>query len=149
MNGNLAAILLSLAGGLLVLPVQYFIKALAECNSQYTGLWRDNIYNDNGVVVKSDIIKMKQRKDEVYGYIKRVSPIEQNKREWKFTGRIIEGSMIAIFWPNKQAIPSYGCWFVSLLDDNKFVGYYLRIDKNENTLRPIKIEIYRADKAKR
>src|ERR1700726_4778120 len=117
----------SVAGAVLMLITQSIFWKLRESSGGYTGPWRQNIFDEQGNIVKRDQIDLRQRGELLYGTIKRVFPDEQAHRRWKCYGRIRGSDFFAIFWSMNVSVRSYGCWYVRQVSDNKFSGYYFRL----------------------
>lgn len=140
-----------LVGALLVYLFQRFYGVITEKNSPYTGTWYDSIYDDAGHIVKQDIFDVKQRGDTLTGTIARSSPPEHRHRKWLFIGKMRGERFFAIFWSTTQDIQSYGCWYMTQVDDDHFAGYYLSLQKTINDengkmleeLRPTRIALER------
>lgn len=143
---NLAS---GLVGAVLVFLVQKAYQYLTEIRAPYTGIWYDSIYDEQGNVIKKDMLNIRQRGDILTGKITRISPIEQQHRKWLFSGRLRGNHFFAVFWSISHDVQSYGSWYLTQIDDDHFTGYYLslhRITKNEKileVLKPIKATIER------
>jgi len=129
MDDFLINLLAGLVGAALVFVVQKIYRVVTERSSPYTGTWYDAIYDEQGNVIKNDILEIRQRGDTLYGKIYRTTPPEQRHRKWNFNGRLRGSQFFAIFWSSTADIPSYGCWYLSQTEDDKFVGYYLSLQK--------------------
>ena len=136
-------------GAFLILVIQFLYKRFSEINSPFTGDWEDIIYDENGIVIKQDQIRIRQKGDVVYGNIKRFKPENQKHRRWKFSGRIHGKNFIAIFWPKDKSIPSFGCWYVHQHDDFLFKGHYLKLDeKKARKIKKVPVDIKRINQKK-
>ena len=101
-------------------------------NGDGSWTWKDEIYDENGNVVKKDIftIKHNKRTNQITGHVKRVFPNEQTHRKWKCSGVITDNHFILSFWSN-DLIMSDGCVYTVLVDDYTYEGYYLRGTKDQ------------------
>lgn len=123
---SIAAIIIWEAAG-------WIVNRIRENRFGYTGVWEDEIFDSDSTVVKRDSVELRQRGEEVYGNIRRIIPVEQNDKRWKFYGRIIGSNFFAVFWQVDRNDPSYGCWYLHRLhhDDaapgeRELSGYYLK-----------------------
>ncbi len=60
----------------------------------------------------------------IVGTISRVTPEEQNHRQWDVIG-YLEGNVLTMLYQAKEAQKSRGCIYVKLFADFEFRGYYL------------------------
>lgn len=125
----IGALVVSFIGWVAKTTYQYFRYYKG---SKYSGTWKDEIYDENGTVVKKDVFTIKHNKqtNQVTGHIKRVFPNEQTHRKWKCSGVITDNHFILSFWSN-DLIMSDGCVYTVLVDDYTYEGYYLRGTKDQ------------------
>ncbi len=135
----------SIIGALIVSFLCWLVKTLYQYfryyrNSKYSGTWKDEIFDENGQVVKQDIftIKHNKRTNHFIGTVKRVFPNEQSHRKWNCSGVIISNHFILSFWSD-DLIMSDGCVYTVLVDDYTYEGYYLRGTKDE--INKVKIRL--------
>lgn len=131
---NLAS---GLVGAVLIFVIQRLYQRITEQRAPFTGTWYGAIYDDESQIVKRDVFRMKQRGDTVTGVISRTSPPDQTHRKWHFSGKIRGRQFFATFWSVTRDIPSYGCWYLTQISDDRFVGHYLSLQqtlRNDGTL---------------
>ncbi len=111
--------------------------------SEYSGVWYDEILDDNGNVVKKDEydIKHDQRTHTIKGTIKRYYPEGQNHRQWSMNGVIDDRFIIISFWRNGPQ-KSNGCIYAKLTEDFVYEGFYLEEHK-EGTIDKTPIRLLR------
>lgn len=134
----------SLLGGGLLWAIQGATRSLRERSGEYSGTWIDQILDDDGRVVKSDEIKMKQRGKEIFGKIHRIVPENQNHRHYKFRGYVRGESILAIFWSTDESIRSFGSWHVKHVRDYVYEGFYLSL-ANDRGIEKIPIRLKRIE----
>ncbi|MFH2066482.1 MAG: hypothetical protein ABIK15_14880 [Pseudomonadota bacterium] len=140
----------SIVGGLAVILIQKIIQTVREQNNPYTGKWENHIFDEDGNIIKRDILNVYQIGDELYGDIERVFPPNQIHRRWKMTGRLKGKDFFAIFWATDPTISSYGSWYVHQKDDFLFEGYYLKFDeKKKYGIKPIRLNFVKCTHANR
>ena len=144
---NLAA---GLVGALILAIVQWLYKYIRERKSPYTGAWRGSIYDDEGQLVKRDIVRMRQYGDNIKGRISRTYPAELRHRKWSLNGKLRGRQMLGVFWSATQDIPSHGCWYLTQIDDDHFTGYYLSLHRRLSEegglveiMEPVKVTLER------
>ena len=95
--------------------------------SKYSGIWDEDIYDDNGQIIKKDIVKLKHHKlnNFLTGEIERIYPNSDNYKRWKCRGIMQNKNIILCFW-TEDAMQSDGCAYALLTDDYTFERYYLR-----------------------
>lgn len=110
--------------------------------SKYSGKWVDEIYDNNGNLIKSDIciLKHHKRNNTLSGKIKRTYPTEQTHRHWKCSGVLNGEHIILTFW-SSDIIKSDGCVYATFSDDFVYEGYYLKSDNN--TVEKVRIKLYK------
>ena len=132
MKGAVLAILWSVAGGVIVLAGQYLVRALSEYRGGYTGIWEDAIFDDAGSIIKRDRVYLRQRGEQVRGWIERLFPAEETHRRWRLYGRIRGQDFFATFWSVDVTVRSYGSFDVHQITDDSFAGYYLRVSEKDH-----------------
>lgn len=137
MDNILAILSISITLIVALLPPIY--KFWKKQNSPYTGIWEDEIYvnNVNNDVVKKDIFYLKQKGNKITGTAKRIYPEDQNERRYEIQGRLLGKDFVALFWATNQTALSYGCWFITQIDDITFEGHYLKFSKKGNKRTPM------------
>jgi hypothetical protein len=140
----------SIFGAIAVLVVQTIYKKIEEFNGDYSGIWKDSIYDDSGNIVKSDNYEVRQKGETLRGTIERIYPSNQRHRRYKFEGRVRSGVFFAIFWSLDQTVPSNGCWYMRQTHDGRFEGFYLKLQENDaNKIVPIRINMEQVSHARR
>jgi len=102
-------------------------------HSTYSGIWCNEILDENGTVQKTDRIVMKHRGHEIYGKIHRQTPEEQIYRKYHFRGHVRGNSILVIYWSDDPTIMSYGSSYVEQIEDFKYEGFYLSKSSMEDT----------------
>ena len=100
--------------------------------SKYSGKWEDEIYNEEGEIIKRDeyILKHHKKNNTITGTIKRITPLTQKHRTWNCSGALSGEHLILSFWSN-DVIKSDGCIYAKLIDDFTYEGYYLKIQNSD------------------
>lgn len=111
--------------------------------SEFSGLWYDEIIDKKGEVEKRDEYNIKHNKKThtITGTIKRYYPEEQKHRHWTLNGVIYDRYIIISFWhigPQK----SNGCIYAKLVDDFIYEGFYLE-EHNEGVIDKTPIRLLR------
>ena len=118
----------------------FYMNIIYYTRSKYSGKWKDEIYDDNGNIIKRDVYDLKHHKknNTITGTINRISPVEQIHRTWKCSGVLSGEHLIMSFW-SEDVIKSDGCIYAVLKEDFTYEGFYL---KDENSgIRVIKIKM--------
>lgn len=151
---DLTPIAYGVTGGLLVLTLKTFIQWSFENWSRWTGDWYDCIYDDDGNLLKRDVLRLRNfpSTSSVSGSIRGEFPYEKRAhRKWKLKGRIIGNDFIAHFWSAQKGVHSYGAWLLHQHGDADYMfrGKYLKWD-DKNNLPPnsVKLMVVRCDKWK-
>jgi len=143
-------IISSIIGGIVVICVQKLVKSIKEKSNPYTGKWENHIYDNNGTVIKRDVIDVRQNGIEMNGTIKREFPPDQIHRRWEMTGRIVGKDFFAIFWSTDPTINSYGSWYVHYKNDFLFEGYYLKLnEKAKHGVSLIRLDFVKSNSNKK
>lgn len=152
MEAFLNNLIAGLVGAFLVFIVQWIFRVMVENRAPFSGTWYEQIYDDEGNVVKKDTHYIRQRGDTLTGKIQRTYPPEQTHRRYLFNGRIRGRNYFAIFWSTSPDILSYGCWYMRQIDDDSFDGYYLSlkiaekgktITKFTELVKPVRLSLRR------
>lgn len=129
MEIHVYAVITSIAGAIIWQAIIVLYRRVREFRGDYTGIWRTEILDDAGQVVKVDRLKVKQYNDVLSGSIERKIPENEAHRKWKFEGRLRGADFFAVFWSVDTSVMSYGCWYVHQQSDNVLNGYYLRLSQ--------------------
>lgn len=139
-------LLSSLIGGVLLLIIQHVYAAVKEGIAPLTGVWEDEIYDENNVVVKRDQYHIRQNGTTLSGTFSRIYPEKEQYRVWNFSGKVIGEHMIAYYWPKDQTVVSHGIWYVALTSDFTYEGTYMRMDNNIHATKQVKFRIVKTKK---
>lgn len=133
----------------IIIGVTPFIyKRIKEKKAPYTGIWEDKIYDTNNNMVKKDYFYLKQKGNIITGTAKRVFPENQNYRRYEVYGRLSGKDFVAIFWATDRSVLSYGCWFITQVNDSTFKGHYLKMSKDRGNRSPSKrADLVRSNKS--
>lgn len=131
-------------GSLIAVLVQHYGSKINQLTGSYSGIWEDEIYDENGSIIKKDRFELRQEGELLKGTIVRFYPEEQSHRRYFFSGRIRLGIFFAIFWSQDRSIPSNGSWYLRQAGDDEFEGYYFKLDQNNpNNVVPVPIRLKR------
>ena len=117
-----------------------YTNILCYTQSKYSGKWKDEIYDNNGNIVKRDmyVLKHHKRNNTITGTISRVAPVEQIHRKWKCSGVLSGEHLILSFWSD-DVIKSDGCIYVVLKEDFTYEGLYLKTEHSDISMVKIKL----------
>ena len=125
---------------IILLAKIFYTNVIYYTHSKYSGKWIDEIYDENGNIVKKDeyTLKHHKRNNTITGTIKRVYPVEQTHRVWKCSGVLSGEHLILSFW-SEDVIKSDGCIYAILKEDFTYDGYYLKAEDPDINLIKIKL----------
>ena len=133
-----------LASIIATLIINFIKEIVIYKRAPFTGEWFDEICDQSGNVVKSDIYKLKQNKHDntIKGKIQRVLPVDQGYRKCHCIGVVDGGFMILIFWPIRENNISRvnGCMYLKHEADNVFKGYYMTEHNEKMDMTPITLK---------
>ena len=132
---NRDGIIASIVAAIICWLIKKALELIKINKSIYSGIWEQFIYdkdNYSGKPIKNDIYKLKHKRlrysgkmtVNIVGTISRVTPEEQNHRQWDVIG-YLEGNVLTMLYQAKEAQKSRGCIYVKLFADFEFRGYYL------------------------
>jgi hypothetical protein len=124
----------SVAGGLVVLFIQWASGRIQERGAPFTGTWYATIYDDAGVPIKRDIVDVRQRGERLEGTIRRKVPIDQHEKKWQFRARCRSNVIFGMFWSLDTGIVSFGTFTLRYADDGEYHGFYMRHLSKETAL---------------
>jgi hypothetical protein len=137
-------VIAAVVGGIIILIAQWIWHKIQESRGGYTGIWENQIFDENKNVVKRDRLDLRQTGEQAAGHIQRLFPENQRHRQWNLAGRIKGRDFFAIFWSLDPSVHSYGCWYIHQVDDDTFRGYYLRLSETDHDqITPIEISLHR------
>lgn len=142
MNPWIVGIGSSLLGAVAVLVLKYVIQKILEFRGEYSGTWKDQIFDQDDQVIKRDKWFIRQRGDEIEGVIQRFFPEEQTHRRWDMSGKINGKEFIGMFWTINKSFTSRGCFYLYQEDDDLFRGHYLTLSRSGD-VEWIKVELTR------
>ena len=120
-----------LTGILTTIVVTEFYKWRERRNvnkSPITGTWIGTLHKEYPDVITIDIAKCKHniKTNQVSGRINRTQPIEENFKEWEFSGKFIDGVIYITFWSITDQT-SDGAIIMSFNKEKKaFFGQYMK-----------------------
>lgn len=103
-------------------------NALIIRRSSYSGTWFGAIFDDQGLLKKSDRFIISEKKKSADGDVYRIHPHSEHERNWHFSGRIQNHSFFSAYWSEDERNLSSGIWLMSQVSDNIFAGYYYRME---------------------
>lgn len=108
--------------------------------SDFTGYWRNSVFNNKGEIVKVDYCHLlhDKRTGIIKGYIARQHPEDQDYRRWHCNGVLVDQKIIMSFWSVNDTTRSDGCGYLFLTDDWKFEGVYIHGTK-DNDIGKVKV----------
>lgn len=125
---------------IIILVKTVYINVIYYTQSKYSGKWKDEIYDNDGNIIKRDVYALRhhKRNNTITGTIRRVAPVEQVHRTWKCSGVLSGEHLILSFW-SEDVIKSDGCIYAILKEDFIYEGFYLK--EECSTTNKIKIRL--------
>lgn len=108
--------------------------------SDFTGYWKNSVFDSNNEVVKIDYCHLlhDKRKGTFKGTIVRAFPKKQSTRKWFCNGAIVKDKGIMSFWSAYESQKSDGSGYLLLTDDKKFEGIYMH-STNDNRIVSVNV----------
>lgn len=125
---------------LIILSKMIYTNIICYTQSKYSGKWKDEIYDNNGNIIKRDMYVLKHHKQNntITGTICRLAPVEQIHRKWKCSGVLSGEHLILSFW-SEDVIKSDGCIYAVLKEDFTYEGLYLKTENSDIHIIKIKL----------
>ncbi len=124
----------SILGGIALLAIAWLISKFAEFRNQGSGNWDAAVFDNEGRIVKRDIILLRQKGEVVHGRLRRVEPKNERHRRWHCYGRVLGRIFFGIFWPIDKSVYSQGAYYLRRYGpgENCWAGYYYRHKDDNN-----------------
>ncbi|MCL2427365.1 MAG: 4-hydroxy-3-methylbut-2-enyl diphosphate reductase [Oscillospiraceae bacterium] len=127
-NEIIINIIIALAAPFVVWGIKLLYDMMFTYRSKLSGRWRTFIFDENGKIVKRDILKIRvhSRTKEFTGKIKRVYPMNLAHRRYICKGVFYDATMLVVFWPKSDDEASYGVEYLTKRSDGEYRGVYLK-----------------------
>lgn len=145
MSNVIGGVVIGIAIGIILVAIAYSVYSfVAYKKSPLTGEWYDEICDEEGHILKTDVFSLKHNcfNNTIKGRVHRIKPENQNYRRCHCVGVYDSGHMILIFWPIRKNNTSRvnGCIYMNLENDNFFRGYYLTEHYGQMDMTPITLK---------
>lgn len=128
-------VIAGLIGAVVIIVIERLWALIVENNSPFSGKWRASIFDETGSLTKTDKWRIRQRGDILKGEIERIHPMPTRKapqKKWVFNGRLRGKDFFAIYYAKTQSNPSYGALHLRQVEEDKFEGFYLKLQQNSS-----------------
>lgn len=120
----------ALIGALVAIVLQEVFAYWRGRSGFLAGRWDETLYDKQGNVAKIDRIVVQHHGNVVKGRIRRLNPVDQSFKRWRFYGRIEGNLLFGVFWSTdlRRNPGSYGTIQLHMLNQSRFTGFYVRLD---------------------
>ena len=119
----------SIVGAVVAIIIKELVTYIKSRRGKLSGEWYQIIYDEKGEEVKRDIVTCRHIGNKIEGEIRRIYPLGQSYKRWKFEGQVRERLFFGIFWTTDEIKNpnSYGNLQHNIIDANTMEGFYIKL----------------------
>lgn len=145
MNTWFANIVASVLGAAVFSLLAATIQFVRYRTGELAGTWDQQVLDENGVVAKLDEVRCRHYGTHIKGTIRRIDPIDQQSKRWRFYGEVRHKLLFCIYFTTsaKKNPGSYGTIQLHILNNGLLEGFYVRIKETADDEMKLASELSR------